>query len=446
MTSIVSTGAAAPARAANAALIAKVTARLLPFLLLMYVLAFLDRANVGFAKGAFQADTGVSNAAYALGASIFFIGYAVFEIPSNLVMHRVGAKLWMARIMVTWGIVSAAMMFVHDETVFYVLRVLLGIAEAGFFPGVILYLTYWFPSQARGRAMGLFYFGAPLAFIFGSPLSGLLLEFNGVAGLKGWQWMFVVEGLLASIVGVWAYFYLDDRPTDARWLSDSEKRELTAAIAAEESHKHAHGPAGALAALGNGRVLYLSLIYFLIQMSVYGVVFYLPTQVAGLMGRNVGLAVGFVAAIPWVCALACAWFVPRLSDLTGERRLIGAATLAIAGIGIATSVASASPVLSLVALCVAAAGFIAVQPLFWTFPTSYLGGAAAAGGIALINSLGALGGFVAPNLKTWAEAAFASKAAGLYVLAGTTLIGAALILGLGLLGLAGSVALDRKSR
>jgi sugar phosphate permease len=432
----VATGNAAPAT------ISKVTMRLLPFLLLMYVLAFLDRANVGFAKAAFQADTGISNAAYAFGASIFFVGYALFEVPSNLIMHRVGAKIWMARIMVTWGLISAAMMFAHTETTFYVLRVLLGIAEAGFFPGVILYLTYWFPSDARAKAMGLFYFGAPLAFIFGSPLSGLLLEFNGLAGLTGWQWMFMVEGLLATVVGIWAYFYLDDRPQDARWLNADEKRELVTAIEAEESRKHAHGPAGVLAALRNSRVLYLSLIYFLIQMSVYGVVFYLPTQVAGLMGRNVGLAVGFVSAIPWVCALAAAYFIPRLSDATGERRMIGSATLAVAGLGIGASVATGSPLLSMIALCFAAAGFIAVQPIFWTFPTSYLGGVAAAGGIALINSLGALGGFVAPNVKTWAETAFASQAAGLYLLAGTTLIGALLIFQLGALGLVGRVTAD----
>lgn len=425
--------------AASDATLRKVTLRLLPFLLLMYVLAFLDRANVGFAKAAFQADTGISNAAFAFGASIFFVGYAAFEVPSNLIMHRVGAKLWMSRIMVTWGLISAAMMFAHSEGVFYLLRVLLGVAEAGFFPGVVLYLTYWFPSNARARTLGLFYFGAPLAFIFGSPLSGLLLEFHGAGGLTGWQWMFLVEGLLASVVGVWAYFYLDDRPRDAAWLTPAEKAELQAAVAHEEEHKAAHGPGGVMAALGNGRVLYLALIYFVIQMSVYGVVFYLPTQVAGLMGRNVGLAVGLVAAIPWLCALVATYYLPQLSDRTGERRLVAAAILAVSGVGIGASVASTSPLLSLVALCFAASGFIAVQPIFWTFPTSYLGGAAAAGGIALVNALGALGGFVAPNVKTWAESAFASSSAGLYLLAGTTLVGAVLILLLGALGLAGRV-------
>ncbi|GLK83608.1 MFS transporter [Ancylobacter defluvii] len=414
--------------------ISKVTKRLLPFLLLMYILAFLDRANVGFAKAAFQADTGISNAAFAFGASIFFLGYALFEVPSNLIMHRVGAKIWMARIMVTWGLISAAMMFAHNETTFYILRVLLGIAEAGFFPGVILYLTYWFPSFARGRAMGLFYFGAPLAFIFGSPLSGLLLEFQGVGGLHGWQWMFLVEGLLASVVGVWAYFYLDNKPADAKWLTAQEKTVLQDALNAEDTVKQSHGPRGTLAALKSGRVLYFSLIYFIIQMSVYGVVFYLPTQVAGLLGTKVGLTVGIVTAIPWVCAMVATYYLPRLSDQTGERRLFAGGILVVCAAGIAASVASGSPLLSMIALCFAAAGFISVQPIFWTLPTGYLGGVAAAGGIALINSLGSLGGFVAPNVKNWAEATFASTSAGLYLLACTTLIGAILVFALAAIG------------
>ena len=414
---------------------AKVTRRLLPFLLLMYVLAFLDRANVGFAKKAFQIDTGIGDAAFAFGASIFFIGYALLEVPSNLIMHRVGARIWMCRIMVTWGIISAGMAFAHTEQMFYVLRFLLGAAEAGFFPGVILYLTYWFPAKYRGKATGLFYFGAPLAFILGSPLSGILLEMDGLAGYKGWQWMFLIEGILASVVGVWAYFYLDNRPSDAKWMSPEEKASLQAAIDSEESLKHSHGPKDTLSALGNGKVLYLCLIYFLIQMSVYGVVFYLPSQVASLLGVKVGLKVGLVTAIPWVCALIAAYYIPRFSDRTGERRLTAAATLAVGGLGIAASVTASSPLLALISLCFAAAGFIAVQPLFWTFPTNYLAGVAAAGGIALINSLGNVGGFVAPNVKTWAEKTFESTSAGLYLLAATTLLGAVLILcvqGLGL--------------
>jgi sugar phosphate permease len=378
-------------------LLRKVSWRLLPFLLLMYIMAFLDRANVGFAKQAFQADTGISDAAFAFGAGVFFAGYALLEVPSNLIMHKIGARLWMCRIMVTWGLVSAAMVFAHTETTFYLLRFLLGVAEAGFFPGVILYLTYWFPSATRGKAMGFFYFGAPLAFIFGSPLSGLLLELDGFMGSHGWQWLFAVEGLMATVVGIWAYFYLDNRPADAKWLTSQDRDQLQAVLDAEDSQKQVHG--GLLKVLAQPAVLYLCLIYLLIQASVYGVVFYLPTQVAGLLGSKVGLMVGLVSAVPWLCALLAAWKIPALADRTGQRRVVAALTLLVSGLGIAASVTFTSPLLGILALCFAASGFIAVQPVFWTFPGSFLAGSAAAGAIALINSFGALGGFIAPIQK-----------------------------------------------
>jgi sugar phosphate permease len=408
------------------AAIGRVRGRLVPFLLLMYVLAFLDRANIGFAKQAFQASTNVSNEAYAFGAGLFFLSYALLEVPSNLIMHRVGARVWMCRIMVTWGLISGAMMFATGPLSFYALRVLLGAAEAGFFPGVILYLTYWFPNRARGQVMGLFYFGAPLAFIFGGPLSGLLLDFDGVAGLHGWQWMFLVEGMLATAVGIWAYWYLDDQPQTASWLPPAEKQALVEAVSAEEQARRAHGPSALGTIFANPRVWQFIAIYFLIQMSVYGVIFFLPSQVAALLGTKVGFTVGVVTAIPWVCALIAAYLLPRAADRSESHRWLATVTLAVSGLGIAAS-ASSGPAIAMIALCFAAAGFIAVQPMFWVFPTRYLGGVAAAGGIALVNALGALGGFVAPNVKAWADASFGSPVAGLYVLAATTLIGALLI-------------------
>jgi sugar phosphate permease len=407
----------------------KIARRLLPFLLLMYIVAFLDRANVSFAKVAFQADNGISDAAFAFGAGVFFVGYALLEVPSNLMLHRYGAKVWMCRIMVTWGLASAAMMFATGETSFYILRFLLGVAEAGFFPGVILYLTYWFPDRARAKAMGIFYFGAPLAFILGSPLSGLLLELDGYAGWHGWQWMFAIEGLLAVAVGVCAYLYLDDKPVNARWLSIQERQTLSNALVQEQDAAQGH-TSSLLEALVRPSTLYLCLTYCLIQASVYGVVFYLPTQVATLMGSQVGFKVGVVAALPWCAALLTTYLICAWADRHGQRRLPAALCLLAGGVGIAVGATFTSPFWGLLALCAAASGFIAVQPLFWTYPTRILSGSAAAGGIALINAIGALGGFLAPNLRQWAETHFQSPAAGLYALAALTLIGAVMILGL----------------
>lgn len=405
----------------------KATWRLLPFLLLLYILAFLDRVNVGYAKQALMRDVGLSETVYAFGAGIFFLGYALFEVPSNLMMHRVGARAWMCRIMVTWGIISACMMFVKSASVFYVLRFFLGVAEAGFFPGVILYLTYWFPEQNRGRMMGLFYFGAPLAQIIGGPLSGLLLEMDGLAGLHGWQWMFLVEGLLASAAGIWTFWYLTNKPADASWLSNDERIALQTVLDAEDRAKPNHGLESSFATLCSPRILYFGLVYCLIQISVYGVTFYLPSHVARLLNRETGYVVGLVSAIPWICGLIAAYAVPRLVGHLGSRSRVAAGALFISGASIAIS-STEIPSIALVALCFATAGFIGAQPIFWTFPTNELTGANAAGGIALINSLGALGGFLAPNLKATAENIWGMAGAGQYALSATTLAGAVLIL------------------
>lgn len=399
--------------------IRRVMVRLMPFLFFMYVIAFLDRVNIGFVKDELQTNAGISEAAYAFGAGLFFIGYALFEVPSNLIMQRVGARWWMCRIMVTWGLISAAMALVTNETSFYVLRFLLGVAEAGFFPGVILFITYWVPNAYRARCNAMFYFGIPLASMLGGPLSGLLLEMDGVAGFQGSQWMFAVEGLLACVVGVWAFFYLDNKPAQAKWLSPEQRTALQSAVDREAAAKREHSPHRLLSALVDRRVLYFCLVYFLIQCSVYGMTFYLPTQVAAAVGTDVGLAVGLVTAIPWTVALLVIFAVSVGADRLPQlrKRFVAAACVFTGSLGIAGSAVAESPVLAIAGLAVAAAGYISVQPVFWTFPAAYLTGTAAAAGIGLINSLGNLGGFVAPLAKTWIETRLASDTAGLFLLA-----------------------------
>ena len=392
----------------------------------MYVVAFLDRANIGFAKQALETYAGITPEAYALAAGLFFISYAAFEIPSNLILHKVGARLWMARIMVTWGLVSMATIFVVGSRSFFALRLLLGAAEAGFFPGVILYLTYWFPNRARAQVFGLFYFGAPLALIFGGPISGLLLQMNPVGSLRNWQWMFLVEGSFAVAVGVWSYKYLGNRPADATWLSTAEKGALENALADEQSQQYPDGRLRLASMLRDPYLLQFALIYFFLQMSIYGVVFYLPSEVSTLINKPAGFEVGLVSAIPWICALAGAFLLPRLADWLNQRRRVTAIALAVTGCA-SFLFPLVGPRAGLISLSIAAAGLIAVQPLFWTFPASYLSGNAAAAGLAMINALGAVGGFVAPNVKTWADDRFSSPRAGLFVLATVTLLNAGLI-------------------
>ncbi len=422
----------------------KVFRRLIPFLLLMYVIAFLDRSNVSFAQQEFQADFGISAAAYAFGAGLFFVGYAIFEVPSNILLHKVGAKWWLARIMVTWGIVAVAFMFVTGTTSFYILRFLLGVCEAGFFPGIILFLTYWVPARHLSRARGYFYMGIALAGILGNPLSGGLLELNGVFGLRGIQWMFLVEGLLAIIVGVWCYFYLTNKPHDASWLPEDERQALVETVAAEDTAKASgHGPQKVWAALGNWRVWYFSLIYFCIQIAVYGVTFFLPAQVTAITGQKLGFQASLVTAIPWVFGLASVAFFPGLADRTRKHRLIGTTLLLVTAVGIVISGAlSGTPVLAIAGLSLAAIGFVAMQPIFWTLPTEYMTGFAAAAGIGLVNSLGNLGGFIAPNMRDYFKENVGGNA-GLYSLAVGAVVGALLFALTGLFTRANDVEAGR---
>jgi len=375
--------------------------RLIPFLLLMYIIAFLDRSNLSFAKAEFAVNNGISASAYALGAGLFFAGYALFEIPSNIMLHKVGARWWLARIMVSWGIVSAGFMFVTGPTSFYALRVLLGIAEAGFFPGVILFLTYWVPARHLNRARGIFYMGIALAGIIGNPLSGSLLELDGFAGLRGTQWMFLVEGLLAVVVGVWSYFYLTDRPEQADWMDPAQRQALCETLDAEHAAKHTgQGPRSVWASLSNFRVWYFALVYFCIQIAVYGMTFFLPTQVVAITGQKLGFSASLVTAIPWIFGLLSVAFFPGLADRTRQHRAIGCALLLVTAFGIWLSGAmSGTPAVAIAGLSMAAIGFVGMQPIFWALPTEYMTGYAAAAGIGLINSLGNLGGFLAPNMR-----------------------------------------------
>jgi MFS family permease len=419
---------AQPGGASLDSAIRKARGRILPFLVLMYILAFVDRSNVGFAKSVLQADTGIGNAAFAFGAGVFFLSYALFEVPSNLILYRVGARIWLSRIMITWGIVAACMSLINSAESFYVLRFLLGITEAGFFPGIILYLTLWFPKNARAQTMGMFYFGLPLALVFGSPLSGILLDIPAPLGLHPWQVMFIIEGLMACAVGVIAFFFLTDRPFQAEWLGDEERTALSGAMQAEDDDKLRHGPRSLLAAIASPRIITLCLIYFTIQVSVYGVVFYLPTRIAGLIDGHVGTVVGFLTAIPWLAAIVVTFLVTRLADRTGTHRELAALMLLIAALGIAASALCGSVGLAIFAFCFAAGGFVCVQPLFWTLPTDYLGGGAAAGGIGLINAIGNLGGFFAPNLKNYVEQSTGQVQMGMFALAFVGLVGAIMML------------------
>lgn len=417
----------AAAADAESAAIARVRRRLVPYMMLMYVVSFLDRANISFAKQSLHASVGTSEQAYALAAGLFFISYSLCGFPSNLLLHKVGAKRWLTFLLLVWGLVSMATMCVSGSASLYLLRLALGIAEAGFFPGAILYLTFWFPARVRGEIIGLFYLGVPIALIVGGPLSGFLLEMHPSFGpaLAGWQWMFLVEGFMAVALGASTYWYLDDRPADASWLPPNEKKALVESLAREEAARRTIGPARLLPMLRDLHVMRFLLIYALIQMSTYGAIFYLPAEISTLIQKPAGFEVGLVSALPWLCALAAVYLIPRAGDMLGRHREFAALTLFSAGCA-SFVFPTVGPVAGLAALSVAVSGFIAVQPLFWTFPTGYLADRAAAGGIALIG-MGNLGGFLAPNVKVWADEYFRSPHAGLYLLAAITVLNAGLI-------------------
>ena len=407
---------------------ARVTWRLLPFLLLLYIVSWLDRVNVGFAKLQMNSDLGMSETAYGLGAGIFFIAYAVCEIPSNFLLVRFGARLWIARIMITWGLISAGMMFVQGETSFYVMRFLLGAAEAGFLPGIVYYLSQWFPRFHRARAVSWFMIGIPLSIVFGGPLSGWVMDrFDEYLGLHGWQWMYLVEGLPAALLGFVVLGFLTEKPADAHWLTAEQREWLSARIYSEHTEAESRKRLSFKAALEHPTVWLLAAIMFCCQTGSYGLTLWVPTIVKGLSGYT-DFGVGLFSAIPYIAAAAGMILVGRSSDRSGERFLHIAIPSVIGALGfIATGMISA-PFAAMIALSVAAVGDYSTRGPFWALPGKFLTGSAAAAGIALINAMGAVGGFIGPYAVGYLKDATGSFASPLYLLAGILFIGAMLSL------------------
>ena len=381
----------------ESALLSKLTRRLIPFMFLLYIVSYLDRINVGFAALQLNQALKFDPAVFGLGAGIFFIGYFIFEIPSNLIMERVGARIWMARILITWGVISSSMMLVNGVFAFYTLRFLLGLAEAGFFPGMILYLTYWFPADARGRAIARFMTASAIGGVVGGPISGILLRMSGVAGLAGWQWLFLIEGIPAVILGFVVFAFLPDGPEQARWLSDDEKAWIMARLQQEHEAKRAHSHATLSEALRSGRVWTLAFIYFAVIMSFYGISLWLPQIVQSFSGMS-DLLVGFVSAIPYLAASFAMVIMGRSSDRSGERRWHVAGSALAGAAGLVAAAFLNVPLGELAALSLAAAGIWGTMGPFWAMSSDFLTGTGAAAGIALINSIGNLGGFLGPYL------------------------------------------------
>ncbi|WP_042302410.1 MFS transporter [Paraburkholderia kururiensis] len=411
---------------------ARVTARLVPFLIVCYFIAYLDRVNVGFAALQMNKALDLSSSAFGFGAGIFFIAYFFFEVPSNLLLERFGARRWIARIMFTWGILAGAMAFIphlsrmtgmSNAHVFYTLRILLGVAEAGFFPGIIFLLTLWFPAKYRARVVGYFMAAIPLSTVIGGPISGALLSLDGKSGFAGWQWLYLIEAAPALILSIGVLLYLTDKPADARWLTDDERAWLVARQAQERRHREAVRSFSVVEALFNPRILAIALIYFGANATNYGLSFFLP-QIIKAFGLT-NLQTGFVTSLPYIVGLVAMLYWGRHSDRSLERKRHVAIALVIAAAGIAAAAGLDNPVLKMIALSIAGFGIFGCLPIIWTLPAAFLSGAAAAGGIAAVNSLGNLAGFFGPYAMGWIKDSTGGFGAGLLCLAGAGLVGAA---------------------
>ncbi|KAA3510501.1 MFS transporter [Agrobacterium rosae] len=407
------------------ALISKITWRLMPFLGLLYLIAYIDRQNVSYAKLQMVGDLGLSEYAYGLGASLFFIGYFIFEVPSNLLLTRFGASRWFARIIISWGLVTIALAFTSSQTMFYILRFLLGACEAGFFPGVLYLLTIWFPRDYRGRMVGLFMIFSALANAIGAPLGGMLLDLDGLMGLAGWEWVFLATGVPAVIAGIFTIFYLDDTPEKAKFLTQDEKDWLNKKIASENSNMEEHAENG-FRALINKQVLFMSLCFVGFPLAAYGLSYWLPTIVKSFGVSNT--TNGFINIIPWIGVAIALYVVPAAADRSESKipYIVGPAF--VGAFCLLMSALVTTPVLQFAFLCVAAAGIFAGQPVFWSLPGRFLRGAGAAAGLAAINSVGNLGGFVAQNVVPWIKDETGSTIAPMFFLSACLAVAGVLVI------------------
>lgn len=410
----------------EARVVGKLTRRIVPFIMLLYFVAYLDRVNVGFAALSMNEDLGLSSAAFGFGAGIFFFGYFLCEVPSNLILHRIGARVWIARIMITWGLVSGAMAFARGTTSFYALRFLLGAAEAGFFPGIILYLSYWFPAGHRAGVTALFMAAVPISTAVGSPISGSLLTLDGILGLHGWQWLFLVEAAPAVLLGGAVLLFMTDRPEQASWLEESERDWLTTELAADEAGTRAHGLAAALKALTHPRVLALALVYFGTSAGLYTLGIWAPSMIDQF---GVGpVTTGFLNAVPPVVSVAAMILWARHSDRTGDRAGHVAVACVAAALGLGLAAYATTLVGVVGALVLVNVGISSAKPPLWSMPTEFLSGAGAAVGIATVNSIGNLGGFAGPTIIGWLRDRTGSFAGGLLSVAAALALSATLVL------------------
>lgn len=404
----------------------KITWRIVPFIMILYLIAYIDRVNIGFAAITMKEDLGFTASILGFGAGVFFLGYFLFEVPSNIILHKVGARIWIARVMVTWGIIAGGMAFVESSTSFYVMRFFLGVAEAGFFPGIILYLSYWFPARNRAGVIALFMAAAPIATAIGSPISAALLEMHGIMGLAGWQWMFLIEAIPAVILGVVVFFYMTDRPEKAAWLKPDEREWLVKTMQAEDANKGGQQHHSILRGLANPRVLALALIYFGTSAGLYTLGIWAP-QIIKELGVS-SMTVGLLNAIPPIISVVAMILWSRHSDKTNERTWHVALACLTAAVGLAIAASTGSIFGLIAALTIVNVGISCSKPPLWSMPTMFLSGAAAATGIATINSIGNLGGFAGPAMIGWVKDQTGSFAGGLYFVAGLLILSTVLTL------------------